>query len=529
MGEGRPGSGALPPPTARLLRRAAGAHYPLAVGAGGAGVGTRHQPHRGSSCELALRAVGPTQEPPGGGASCLCVGRPGSGALPPLTALLLGRAARAHYPLAVVAGGAGVGTRHQPHRARSCELALRSVTAARGHPEGAPLAWLRGVRGRALSQPRQLVLWDVLPGPTTHWLCVRGVRAWGPVTDPTAGALASWLCVLWGRHKSPRGGRLLPVCGASGVVRSPTPDCSSFGTCGQGSLPTGCGCGVRARAPGCSWHLFSCRGSSCVVRTSWVCGTRWLLWLGTCLLAVVVAGSVPLGRASWPRVGAPRLVWSAHSRCSGRLPRGRGAFPHHGGCRPRRYWMATRGTSSPATNRAHCACRWPLPRQGRWARSASYPFGAPRWGCPRQVPPASVLGCERCSGSACVDLETDASGFPYRPSFDGGLGRYAGAASCGHQHLPFWVRGRHAQVPRVCVRVLFLAGSGGLASRAHWGAPHLFLWLVLVRSLFARPPPGLDYPVCGCCWAFLSLFLCFSSPSAPLLSPAFPVFRAGVP
>ena len=315
--------------------------------------------------------------------------------------------------------------------------------------------------------------------------------------------------MLWGRHKSPRGQRLLPVCEASGVGRSPTPDCSSFGTCGQGSLPTGCGCGVRARAPGCSWHLFPCRGSSCVVRTSRVCGTRWPLWPRTCPLAVVVAGSVPLWCASWPRVGAPRLVWSAHSRCSGRLSRGRGAFPHHGGCRPRRYWMATRGTSSPAPNRAHCACRWPLPRQGRWARSASYLFGAPRWGCPRQVPLASVLGCERCSGSACVDLDTDVSGFPYRPSFDGGLGRYTGAALRGHQHLPFLVGGRHAQVPRVCVRVLFLAGSGGLASRAHWGAPHLLLWPVLVRSLFARPLPGLDYPVCGCCWAFPSLFFCF--------------------
>ena len=58
LGVGRPGSGALPPPTTRPFRRAAGAHYPLAVGAGGAGVGTCHQPHSAHSCELALRAVG---------------------------------------------------------------------------------------------------------------------------------------------------------------------------------------------------------------------------------------------------------------------------------------------------------------------------------------------------------------------------------------------------------------------------------------------------------------------------------------
>ena len=48
---------------------------------------------------------------PGGGASCLGVGRPGTGALPPLTSRPFGRAAGAHYPLAVGAGSAGIGSR----------------------------------------------------------------------------------------------------------------------------------------------------------------------------------------------------------------------------------------------------------------------------------------------------------------------------------------------------------------------------------------------------------------------------------
>ena len=74
------------------------------------------------SCELALRAVGTACGCPGGGASCLGVGRPGTGALPSLTSRPFGRAAGAHYPLAVGAGGAGVGTSHQPHSARSCVL-----------------------------------------------------------------------------------------------------------------------------------------------------------------------------------------------------------------------------------------------------------------------------------------------------------------------------------------------------------------------------------------------------------------------
>ena len=107
---------------------------------------------------------------------------------------------------------------------------------------GAPPAWVWGVRGRVLSRPRPLVLLGVRPGPTTLWLWMLGVRAWGPVNNPTARALASWLCALWGRHEGARGGRLLPGCEASGVGRSPTPDHSSFRACGLGPLLTGCGC-----------------------------------------------------------------------------------------------------------------------------------------------------------------------------------------------------------------------------------------------------------------------------------------------
>ena len=85
----------------------------------GAGVGTRHQPHHARSCELALRA-----------GLARCRGGTGPGALPPLTTRPFRRAAGAHYPLAVGAGGAGAGTRHQPHSARCCKLALRAVGAA---------------------------------------------------------------------------------------------------------------------------------------------------------------------------------------------------------------------------------------------------------------------------------------------------------------------------------------------------------------------------------------------------------------
>ena len=132
---------------------------------------------------------------PGGGASCLGVGRPGTGALPPPTTRFFGHAGRGPLPTGCGCGGAGVGTRHQPHRARSCELALCAVGAALGCP-GRGASCL-GVRAWALSHPRPPVVWGVRPGPTTHWLCVWGVRAWGPVTHLTARAHASWLCALW--------------------------------------------------------------------------------------------------------------------------------------------------------------------------------------------------------------------------------------------------------------------------------------------------------------------------------------------
>ena len=67
---------------------------------------------------------------PGGGASCPGVGRPGSGALPPPTARPRGGLPEPTTHWLWVRGGAGVGTRHQPHSARSCELALRAVGAA---------------------------------------------------------------------------------------------------------------------------------------------------------------------------------------------------------------------------------------------------------------------------------------------------------------------------------------------------------------------------------------------------------------
>ena len=183
--------------------------------------------------------------------------------------------------------------------------------------------------------------------------------------------------------------------------------------------------------------------------------------------------------------------------------------------------LAARGTWGPAEDRALCACRWPLPWQGRWARSASYPFGAPRWGFPWQVPPASVLGCVHCGGLACVGPVTDASHFPYRPSFDGVLGWCTGAVSCKGRHLPFWVGGRHARVLRVCACACFFGRVGRPALSGVFWCDSSFPVAVLGALLVCSAPFGLGSP---CLWFFLLSF-----PSAPPLSPAFRVYRPWVP
>ena len=76
---------------------------------------------------------------------------------------------------------------------------------------------------------------------------------------------------------------------------------------------------------------------------------------------------------------------------------------------------------------------------------------------------------------------------------------------------------------RVCVCVPFLAGPGGPASRARFGAPHLFLWPFLLLSVRSAPF-GLGLPCFSCFLVFFLLPSC-----APPLSPPFPVFLPWVP
>ena len=240
---GRPGSGALPPPTARPLGGLPGPSTHWLWVRGGAGVGTRHQPHSARSCELALRAVGAARGRLGGGASCLGVGRPGSGALPPPTARPLGGLPGPTTHWLLVRGDAGLGTRHQPHCARSCVLWGRLEGAQRG----APLAWVWGVRGRALSHPRLPALSAGCRGPLPTGCGCGGCGRGDPSPTPQRALLRAGFARCGGGTWAPGGGRRLSGCGASGVGRSPSPDCPLSGRAAGVPYPLAVGAGGCGR------------------------------------------------------------------------------------------------------------------------------------------------------------------------------------------------------------------------------------------------------------------------------------------
>ena len=254
--------------------------------------------------------------------------------------------------------------------------------------------------------------------------------------------------------------------------------------------------GLRHPAAVAAWHLSVCLG----------CGRR------RASLACLVA----------PR-GAPRLVRFGRSRCFGRLSRRRGAFPSPGGLRPRLYWVAARGRRRPAENRADCACRWPPPRQGRWARSASYPFRAPRWGCPWRVPLALVLGCVRCGGWR---VWTRSRTRPVSRTVCRSTGDSPGALQLFRVDADTAPCGSEDATPgsRACVRVVALLGLVGRAGLpgAFWCA--LPFPLTTLSFCFAWRPPGWGCPCLGPLFALPSPLLLFfplffsSLVCAPLVS-----------
>ena len=236
-------------------------------------------------------------------------------------------AAGAHCPLAVAAGGAGVGTRHQPHSARSGELALRAVGAARGRPGGAPSACVWGVQCWALPHARPPVLGacgrSPLPTGCGCWGCRRG----DPSPTPQRALSRAGFARHGGSMKAPRGG----AC------------CRRVGRLRLGALtrPTACPWGVRP-GPATHWLWVRCAGVG--ARLSWAPSPvpRFVpgcaRFPGLPRPEAVVAWNLSSCRRSGGQ-GASlaclvALRWCAAPRCSGRLYRCRWCLPLPGELSP---------------------------------------------------------------------------------------------------------------------------------------------------------------------------------------------------
>ena len=311
------------------------------------------------------------------------------------------------------------------------------------------------------------------------------------------------------------------VGAARGRPRGGGATCLRVGRPGWGALPrpTARPWGVRpgpathwhrARCaglgPGCPWHLLPCRGLSCVVRASRVPGTRWPLLLGTCPCPVVPAGGVPLWRASWLRVGVLRLVQSNRTRCSGSFPVDVVPSPIPGAVTPCftgwLRWVSRGGPRMGLIVPAAGPCR------GRGAgRAPRRTRSGPRDGV---VPGGSLrllswAACAAVVWRVCTPLLTRPDSRTVR-LLTGDFGGAPGLFRVDADTSPSGRRTPHPGPVRVCLRVLFLARSGGPASRPRYGAPHLSCGRFV--HLLCSALSGLGLPVLRLCVWFLCLFVC---------------------
>ena len=211
--EGRLVSGAVPPPAAGLLERAARVPRPVCPGCGRCGRGDpapapRRAPLRAG---VARRGGGGRASP--GGAFHRCEGRLVSGAVPPTAARPLERAARVPRPVCPGCGWCRRGDLAPvSQRAPLWAGVARCGSGRRASPGGMLSTVVRGARCQALSLPWPSVLWSGQPGFRVP--CVPGAVGAGVGTQhrphsvrPCGPALPA----VGVAEERPRGGRLPPL------------------------------------------------------------------------------------------------------------------------------------------------------------------------------------------------------------------------------------------------------------------------------------------------------------------------------
>ena len=207
-------SGAVPPPAARPLERAARVPRPVCPGCGRCGrVDPAPAPQRAPLRAGVARCGAGGGASPGRGAFHRCEGRLVSGAVPPPAARPLERAARVPRPVCPGCGRCGrVDPAPAPQRAPLRAGVARCGAGGGASPGGVPSTVVRGAWCQALSLPRPPVLWSGQPGFRNP--CVPGAVDAGVWTQhrphsvrPCGPALLA-VGVAEGR---PRGGCLPPL------------------------------------------------------------------------------------------------------------------------------------------------------------------------------------------------------------------------------------------------------------------------------------------------------------------------------
>ena len=143
--EGRLVSGAIPPPAARPLERAAWAPRPVCPGCGRCGRGDpAPAPQRAPLRAGVARCGGGGRASRGGVLSTVVRGAWRQALSLPRPPVLWSGQSGFRVPCVPAAVGAGVGTQHQPHSVRPCGLTLLAVGVAEGRPRGVLSTVVRG-------------------------------------------------------------------------------------------------------------------------------------------------------------------------------------------------------------------------------------------------------------------------------------------------------------------------------------------------------------------------------------------------
>ena len=250
-------TGAVPPPAARPLERAARVPRPMCPGCGRCGrVDPAPAPQRAPLRAGVARCGGGGRASPGGAPSTVVRGAWCQALSLPRPPVLWSGQPGFRDPCVRGAVDAGVWTQHRPHSVRPCGLALLAVGVAEGRPRGAVLSTVvRGAWCQALSLPRPPVLWSGQPGfrdPRVPGAVGAGVGTQHrPHSVRPCGPALLAVGVAEGR---PRGGAFQHCEGRLGSGAVPLPTARPL----LGGLPGFVGC-VR-----CVWCLCrACRGAWC--------------------------------------------------------------------------------------------------------------------------------------------------------------------------------------------------------------------------------------------------------------------------